>query len=131
MPLLIVRSVLFAAICCALVLWWATIEGGHGAIGIVAGGILTSGAAAVAWITSIVAGRFVASPPVRFAAHVALVFVLFVVIATGILMVLDSSGPFYLHMDFVLSLGAIVAIAAFADGAIGLWNDQRDARAHG
>ena len=130
MAVLIFRFVVFAAIYCAIVAWWADSEGGHGAMGIIAGGILTLGALVFAWIFAIVAGRFVVLPLVRFAIHIVLTFVFFIAGSTAIFLVLDyreaatSKVPFSVTMDFTLTLGAIVALAAFADGLIGLWKNQ-------
>lgn len=64
MLLLVIRCAVHAAICCALLLVWAERESGHAAMGIVAGGILTSWAAAVAWIAAIVAVHSVDVPSV-------------------------------------------------------------------
>jgi len=116
--ILITRFVVFAAICCALLFWWAT-RVGHGGPGIVAGGVLTSWAAAVAWIVAMASERVAVLPLVRLGIHVASALVVFAVIAFGIFSYLnpnDSSG----NRDFVLSLGAIVAFAALLNGIIGM-----------
>src|SRR5215813_10532542 len=103
---LVFRFVVFAAIYCAIVLWWA-LRTGHGGEGIVAGGVLTSGALVIAWIFAIVAARFVVLPFGRFAIHVAVVFVLFVAGSTGTFLILDcrepprTSTPFAVMMDFI------------------------------
>ena len=112
MPLVIIRFAVFAAICCALLFWWAT-RVGHGGQGIVAGGILTSWAAAVAWIVAIVLERLAALPLVRLAIHVISAFVVFAAISFCIFMYLDSGHPYYDgDWDFILPLGAIVSFAA-------------------
>ena len=132
MLLLVFRFVIFAAIYCAIVLWWA-LRSGHGGMGIVAGGILTSGALVIAWILAIVAARFVVLPFVRLAIHVAVVFVLFTAGSTGSFSILDyrepltTSAPFSVmrYFDFALTLGGIAAVAAFVDGLVGLWKERR------
>ena len=120
MLLLIIRFAVFASICCALVFWWAT-RVGHGGSGVIAGGIFTSWAAAVAWIVAIVAERLAVLPLVRLGIHVVSAFVVFAVISFGIFRHLDSGQPYYDgDWDFILSLGAIVAFAALVDGIIGM-----------
>ncbi len=120
MLLLLVRFAVYAAICCALVLMWAEREGGHAAMGIVAGGILTSWAAAVAWIVAAVSERLATLPSLRLGIHVLAAFAVFAAISTGIFEYLQSGGRPYSYWDFILSLGAIVAFAALVDGIIGM-----------
>jgi hypothetical protein len=130
---IVFRFVVFAAIYCALILSWAAHEGGHGAMGIVAGGIITSAAAVVAWLGALIVSRLIAIPIARVALHVALVFALFIVISIGIFTGHDFlftnsallSIPFSAALDFVATLGAFAAIAALPDGFIGFWKDQR------
>jgi len=123
MPPLVRRFVVFAMVYFVIVLGWGQWEGGHRATGIIVLGVVNSAAAAVAWIAAIVAAPFLVSPLVRFAIHVALVFVLFVAGSIGILLVLGFN--LVRDLGLVLTLGAIATIAAFADGLIGLWKDWR------
>ena len=122
MLLLVIRFAVYAAICCALLLVWAEREGGHAAMGIVAGGILTSWAAAVAWIAAIVSERLVVLPLLRLGIHVVAAFAVFALISVGIFTYLQSGGRPYGYWDFILSLGGIVAFAALVDGIIGMPN---------
>ena len=133
MPPLVHRFVVFAVVYFVIVLGWGQWEGGHRATGIIVLGVVNSAAAGVAWIAAIVAARFFVSPLVRFAIHVALVFVLFVVGSIGILLVLGFNlvRDLGLVLTLVLILGAIATTAAFADGVIGLWKDWRIVRAGG
>ena len=124
MRLLIVRFVVFAAICCIILLWWAERRGGHAAIGIVAGGIMTSWAAGAAWIAAAL-GEHLATPPfLRLAIHVVAAFAVFVLISFGIFMFLYPDTHDY--GDFILQLGAIVAFAAAVDGVMG-WRSNEPA----
>src|SRR5215510_9807870 len=128
MLLLVLRFFTFVAIYCAIVLWWANAAWGHGVEAIFISGLITLGAAAVAWIAAIVAARSAAAPLARFAVHVVVVVVLSTAMSMLIHLVLWPSVPYGLMQDFVLRFGGIVAIAAIADGAVGLWNDWRDWR---
>jgi hypothetical protein len=88
----------------------------------------------IGWILAIVAARYVALPAARFAIHIVLAFAFFIAVSTGIFLVLDyreppnTSVPFSVTMDFILKLGGIAVAAAFADGLIRFWKDQRVAR---
>ena len=120
MPLLLLRFAIFAAVCCALVFWWAT-RVGHGGGGIVAGGIFTSWAAVVAWVTATMSERVAVAAFGRLFLHVALAFVVYAVIAFCIFGYLDSDRPYYDgDWDYVFTYGGIVAAAAFVDGIVGM-----------
>jgi phosphotransferase system glucose/maltose/N-acetylglucosamine-specific IIC component len=125
MPLLILRFAIFAAICCALVFWWAT-RVGHSGGGIVAGGIFTSWAAVVAWVAATMSERVAVAAFGRLCLHVAVAFVVYAVIAFFIFSYLDADRPSYDgDSDYVLSYGGIVACAAFIDGIVGLARRRR------
>lgn len=129
MLLLVIRFFLFAAVYVGTVLWWAGSEGGHGAMGIVAGGLILAAGAAAAWLGGVIIGRYVRNVGVRFAVHVLSVVIIFPAFAAlsfrlaGVNVSLQDSS--------ILPFMGIVAISAMFDGAVGLWREQRKISANG
>lgn len=129
MLLYVIRFFVFAAVYIGIVLGWASRERGYAALGILGGGLILAGGAAVAWLAAAIIGRYVRNAVVRFAVHVVLVVSIFIAFAIIILLLLGFSLS---HEDaLVRSFVGIVAICALADGAVGLWGDQRKADAGG
>ncbi len=124
-----IRFVLFAAVYVGIVLWWADSEGGHGAMGIVAGGIILAAGAALSWLGAMIIGRYVRNVGVRFAVHVLSVVLIFPAFAA---LSLPLAGTHVSLLDSAVSpFMGIVAIAAMADGAVGLWREQRKITTNG
>ena len=86
-------------------------------MGIVAGGIIFAGGAAVAWAAGSTISRWLPRGVMSWVAHIFSTAIIFHLLGFLILLVLgygEAAG-----MDFAFT--GIVAIAAMADGAVGAW----------
>lgn len=119
MILLIARFLLFAAIYLVIILSWAEYEGGHGAMALVAAGILLAGPAAVACSMALTLERWVLparSLLGRIIFHTVTTTTLF--LALGSVVLIAAAFPMAFDQSTAAFL-SIVALAALASGVLG------------
>jgi hypothetical protein len=128
MLLYVCRFAIFSAVYAGVTLCWASREGGHGAMGIVAGGIIFAGGAAVAWSVGAIISRLLHHTVMGWVTHTCSVIIIFHLLSLLVLLVLGGLGA---AGTFDFTFTGIVAIAAMADGAVGAWFDRPKVEQHG
>jgi len=117
-----VRFILFAGLYAGAVLVWLGNSRGFEGVRVLSAGILLTGAALPAWLTSLGLRRFVPARPLRPLAHVAVVSIVFALLAVVEFVVLDMPRD---DMRFIIpAFAVIVAGAAAVDAFVGFFIER-------
>lgn len=97
-------------------------------MGIVAGGIIFAGGAAVAWSAGATISRLLHHTVMGWVVHIFCIVIIFHLLSLLVLLVLGGRGA---AGSFDFAFTGIVAMAAMADGAVGAWFDRSEVDQHG
>ena len=118
------RFLMFAAVYAGVTLWWATQEGGHGALGIVGGGVILSGIAAMTLLAASILSRRFGPVGIRLFSHIVSIAIIFFIAGS----ITFRIGGIADAPSAVTPFTGIVIVAAIADGLVGAWLDARRAK---